>query len=326
MLKTLKMVRGAVSEKNIVQSMTHFFIYQGRIQGTNGRVAIDAPIPELDGYSFTVPAEKFIKAIDGFTKEPKIEVADTRVVISEGKMKVRLPILANDAFPRTDPDPDEYAPENEILPALRRILPYISQDASKPWSTGAFITEDGFILATNNVIMVREEFDLLAGTGFSLNIPACAIEEMLSIGEEPTGFGIREDGGSITFYYEGGHWIRVLTLSNDWPHETITRLFNGIDIKEQVAIPKGFKEQVARLLPFCPNEKFKVVVLSDGGISTEEGEQSAEIGGFKLTPTRFNGEMLLLVLGEAKKWHLNPSGPSSFSSDCMRGVFVGVTA
>lgn len=325
MLSILKLVRGAVSDKNLIPVMSHFFIYQGRIQGTNGRVAIDAPIPQLEGYSLTVPADKFIKAIDGCSESVKIEITESKVIITDGKLKVRLPILANDAFPRSEPDKDEYTPEGPLLPALRRLLPFISTDASKAWSMGLLLSDSGSAYATNNMIMIKQDCDLLSGTGRSLNLPAYAIEEILSMGEEPTGFGIREDGGSITFYYESGAWLMCRVLTHEWPVETADKMFAAFP-KKIKAIPEGMSKAVERIIPFCPNDMLPIICLTGSSIKTEEGDQSAEIEGFTFDqPMRFNGIMLKLVLTEAKKLQVSNGGPSFFSGDDgLRGLFVGI--
>ncbi|OGC95802.1 MAG: hypothetical protein A2W25_15110 [candidate division Zixibacteria bacterium RBG_16_53_22] len=325
MLATLKLVRGATSDKGIIPAMSHFFIYQGRIQSTNGRISIDAPCEQLKDYSLTVPADKFIKAIDGMDAEPVITISETRVTLAEGSLKVRLPILANDAFPRTEPEGDAFAPETPLLPVLRVLRPYISSDASKPWSTGLLLTDRGDALATNNVIMVKMPCDLLGDTGFNINLPITAVEELLRIGEEPTGFGIREDAGSITFHYASGLWLKCSLLQNDWPTESVGKLFAGIKPKTLVAVPKGLKDAIKRILPFCPDEKFPMVQLNEQGISTAEGDQSAEVAGIKLPQGKFNGNMLLLVLDAAKKFALHEDAPSYFSGEGgLLGVFVGV--
>ena len=43
MLDVLDFVRGSISKKDIVPILKSFHVYDGRIQGTNGRLTIDSP-------------------------------------------------------------------------------------------------------------------------------------------------------------------------------------------------------------------------------------------------------------------------------------------
>lgn len=327
MIEILRRVRGAVSKQIIVPAMSHFFIYQGRIQGTNGRIAIDCPIPELDGYSLTVPAEKFIKAIDSCSDDPKIEVTQSQVIITDGSFKVRLPILANDAFPRSSPQKASYdLPTKEgLTDALKTLLPFVSTDASKPWSTGVYLGDDGYAYATNNVIMVKIKSPLKMPKGEFINLPAYAVEELLSFNEQPVSFGLREDRGEITFHFPSGAWLSCLTLLDQWPIAQVKNLFNGFP-KDLPEVPEGLQKGIERVLPFCPNEKFPVIVLSDDRVSTDEGGQSAEIEGFAFDGiSKFNGVMLGLVMNEAT--YFEPAGdePSRFKGkNGLQGIIAGV--
>lgn len=323
MLKILKRVRGAVADKNLVQALTHFFVYKGRIQGSNGRMAIDSEIPGLDGYSLTVPADQFVKAVDSCEAEPVIKVTEKNVIVSEGGLRVRLPILANDAFPRTEPDPMDWEVDGTpLLPALAAIRPFIATDASKAWSIGAYVDE-GHVYATNNVVLVRHPLDFFAGTGYALNLPGYIIDEILRAGEEPIGFGVRDaDGGqSITFYFDGW-WLKAYCIISPWPMVIVNNLFAEFNRKKIKTVPAGLKQAVEKVLPFCPDPKFPIIKFSDGGVQTDDGVYSAEVTGFKLPTVHFNGEMLKLVLGKATHSLFRDEAQSHFLAKELEGLFV----
>ncbi|MDZ4343969.1 MAG: hypothetical protein U1E51_16235, partial [Candidatus Binatia bacterium] len=85
MLDALKFVRGAVKDSDTVMPvLTHFCIHKGRIQGTNGRISIDSPCPELT-FEAVLPADKFLSAIDACKGEPKMRFTDGGKFVVERK-------------------------------------------------------------------------------------------------------------------------------------------------------------------------------------------------------------------------------------------------
>lgn len=320
MLNTLKLVRGAVADRDLVPALTHFFIYQGRIQGANSRIAIDAPLPELPGISITVPAERFIKAIDLCDGEPTVTVETDRVWIKQGAFRVKLPILANDAFPRTVPDPLAWETESPLLPIVKALAPFIASDANQGWPLGVWLEED-WAYATNNVALLRKPCDFLNGTGQSANLPGYAVEELLAIGREPVGFGVSDN--SITFHYDDGTWFKTQLIAVPWPVETLRRLYAGKKFRKMSAVPKGLLDAVEKVLPFCPNEGFPVVLFADTAVTTEDGEFRAEVAGFDLPDAKYNGNILKLILEHAT--HLAPAAEHNlFMADDAEGIFSGL--
>ena len=322
MLQTLKLVRGAVADKDTVPELTHFFIYQGRIQGANSRMAIDAPLPELAGMSLTVPADRFIKAVDLMQSEPAVTVTDTNVIMKHGAFSVRLPILQNDAYPRTTPNPVEWEPdEDELLPLLKRLRPFIATDANQVWPLGVWIDDKGYAYATNNVTMLRDKCGLLVGTGHSINLPAFAIDELLHIAKEPVSFGVTD--GAITFYFEDTTWLRTQLISVPWPVQTLDKLYGDSNYKKMAAIPESLASAVAMILPICPNAGFPVVMFKDGAVCTEDGETQATVEGFKLPDAMFNGNILKLVVEYATHLRVDPTR-SLFKVNSAEGMFSGL--
>jgi hypothetical protein len=329
MLDTLRFVRGAVADRDTVIGLTHFFIYEGRIQGSNGHMMIDAPLPDLKDKILTVPADLLIKAIDSCDGDPQITFTETAMMVKEGALKVRLPILDAAAFPRADPDPLDWETESPLLPVLKTIRPFISHDASYKWSVGAWINEQA-IYATNNVIVVRHPSDLFGGTGLCLNLPVYAIDELIRIGKEPTGFGVRQDGQSITFYYADSSWLRAQVLTNDgWPIEKIDHMFRDVDRKKlkKTPMPADLPGAVRKITPFCPEPKLPVIVLGPQGVSTEDGDRSAVVEGYKLPESKFNATMLSLVLATAT--HIQFTNAEGVARGCfvaneLEGIFMGI--
>ena len=335
MLNTLKLVYGAVAGGNApVLALSHFHIYKGRIQGVDGRMAIDAPLPELPGHELTIPADKLLAAIntgDG-DKPPKFSVTDKNVTITDGNFKARIPILPNNDFPRVKPDPKTAEIKKQkvgsFLATLRILRPYIASDSSRAWSIGVWV-DPKRAYATNNTIIIRTSCELFKGTKYTINLPVYLIDELLRIGTEPIAYGLREDRQSITFYYDD-FWIQALTLSSEWPTATIDKLFAGFEKerKSSMLLPQGFKAALDRILPFCPDEKFRVICFDEKGISTEDGVQSARVDGFKLPKLKYNGDMLELALRSAQSiiFPDDPMKPTKFYMGDTEGLLAGLKA
>lgn len=319
MLKTLRFVRGAVAEKDLVPVLTHFRVYDGRIQGGNGRLSIDASCLDLKGLDITVPAERFLKAVDGCNGEPKLKITKTsKLSISHKKFKAILPLGDNESFPMNERSKGMVIVSTKtreaLLGMLRALRPFIGVDASRPWACGILL-KDGFAYATNNVILCRVPIPWKID---SINLPSFAVDELLRIGEIPSCLWI--DDTSITFEYEDA-WLKSQLFDLEWPD--IEKFFAAQTTKK--VSPLLF-ESIQRIIPFCPDPKFPVIKFSEEGVSTADGDMMAEVKGIKLPDAIFRAEPLLAVLSVAT--HIDFStypAPSPWKGENgLEGIFIGV--
>jgi DNA polymerase III sliding clamp (beta) subunit (PCNA family) len=314
MQSILNLVRGSVSTKDFVPVLQCFHIYNGRIQGQNGRIAIDAPFPDMG--DITVPAERFLKAVDACDGEPKISVTEEgKLSIKKGAFRAVLPLHDHTAFPRAEKTGEVLATCDGLIAMLRRLRPFISEDASRPWALGILLRAD-YAYATNNVILARTPFEWSFG---DIILPVYAIDELLRIGEEPT--VVLVDDTALTFEYKSGAWLRAQLLTGGWP--AVENKFD--DIPQLEPVPDGLREAVEKVLPFCPDPKFPLIALSANGVSTAEGEHMAAVEGIVLPEGRYRAETLLAVLEVAKRISLEDyPRPVMFSGDQIEGMFVGM--
>lgn len=315
MNNTLRLVRGSVSTKDFVPVLQCFHFYNGRVQGQNGRIAIDAPFPNLG--DFTVPAERFLKAVDACDDAPTVALTDGgKLSVRKGKFRALLPLGEHSAFPLATKEGALLSAGGGFLPMLRKLRPFISDDASRPWSNGILL-RDGYAYATNNVIMARTPFAWDFG---DINLPVYAVDELLRIGEEPAELLLQES--ALTFVL-GDAWLRAQLLTGEWPD-----VASRMDVLEQGApVPDGIAAAIEKILPFCPDPKLPEIVFSKDGISTAEGEHCAAVEGITLPAGRYRAEVLLLVLTVAT--HMNLAAypaPIAFEGDGVEGVFVGLRA
>jgi len=316
MIETLQFVRGAVAKKDLIPVLTHFRIYDGRIQGGNGRLSIDAPCPELAGMDITVPAERFLKAVDACDGEPKLKITDGgKLSITRKKFRALLPLGDPNAFPLGTPDGKQVAHDGEFLTALRRLRQFVGEDASRPWACGILL-KDGYAYATNNIIICRTPCHwgcLLE----PINLPSFAVDELLRINQEPD--SIRVTDTAIMFGY-GDSWLKTQLFDLNWPE--IDRFF---DTKATAKVPAKLQDAITKILPFCPDPKFPAIRFGPDGVSTIDGDMMAEVSGIELPEACFRAEPLMMVLDVATHidFYCFPN-PSPWRGKNLEGMMVGV--
>jgi len=312
MKTSLNLVRGAVAKKDIVPVLTHFHVYDGRIQGTNGRLAIDAQCDiELD---FTVPAERFLKAVDACDSEPKLKITPGgKLSITRKGFRALLPLTPNENFPKVPPPThNEHANLEGLLVVLRKLYPFISNDASRMWSNGVMF-RDGYAYATNNVVLARIKYPMQD----DFLLPVFAIDELLRIGSTPTSIAV---GENCIYFSLGDAWIRCQKIDGEWPNVDAM-----ISPSECIELPNDFVKMIEKILPFCPDSKFPRICLNDGKVATDDGTMSAEMDCIEGMQGYYRAEPLLDVARVAT--HIDFStypAPCYFKGTDIEGILVGV--
>lgn len=325
MLDVLHIVRGAVSTKDLVPVLTHVALHDGRMCGYNGRLYIDAPAPGFEKLSFTVPAERFIAAIEACgTEAPRIKVVDGRCVIVTRNSKVVLPTGPIENFPHVDMDESKRVRlKNQFIASLGLLRPFVGDDASRAWASGVLVA-NGRMTATNNVSIV--ELGPLGPPTRSYTLPAFTIDELTRIGLDPGYMTILEN--AVTFHLPGDVWIRSKLIAEPWPESAPGMIDEFHKDAHFTPIPPALREAVERIRPFCADAKAPIVQLLDRKVLTTGGEMSAEVTGFKSSfgECAFRAEPLLDVLAVASHidWTKFPRVPWRNDDGSIRGVTVGV--
>lgn len=221
MYEALNFVKGAVARKDFVPAMTHFHIQGGRIYSYNGVVTLSSPI----GLDLNVrpKAETFLRAISSCEGADKISFHVTpagKLCIRGGSFKSNIECLQGVAadFEYLTPEAPLYSfdPGDNLMEGIKTVTPFISEDASRPWSRG-ILMRGRHLYATNNVILIRrtitEGNDYIPDT--EIVIPRAAIVEMLRIKENPLFIRVRDT--DIIVEYTDDRWMRAQLVVNKWP-------------------------------------------------------------------------------------------------------------
>lgn len=314
-LTTMKFIRGAVSTKNLVPEMKHFWINEGSIRGYNGVIALQSPI------DFAVPCMPL--AVPLVTAISKCEAVMSLGMTASGRLRVQsgkfLSYIECLEVPMPDIEPVGDIIELDgkaLIAAIRAVKPFIGSDASRPWVNGVLLRGQS-AFATNNVCLV--EYWIGVPLPLTANLPIEAVNELLRITDTPTRAQVCDH--SITFHYPDGRWLKTQLYSTDWPDLT--------QVLERPSAPRPMPpdlfEGLETIRPFL--EKDGNVYFRSGGIHTSEADGVG--ASYQVEGLDFEGiyklEMLKLMAEAATMADMvQYPGPCPFWNDRLRGVIIGL--
>lgn len=202
LLEALRFVQGAVAKKDHAPALTHLAIEQGRVKSYNGRIALSCPIP--CDFDVRPKANLFIKAIATCRAEVALHMTTAgRLAVRSGKFRAHIE-CDEGPYPDVFPDGKMIEAPSNLVSILKRLAPFISEDASRVWSRGIMFKGQS-AYATNNVVAVQCDLD--DTFPIEVNLPEAAVLEAIRIGEQPKYLLMADN--HLTFFYEGDKWMRA---------------------------------------------------------------------------------------------------------------------
>lgn len=330
LIEKLRIVQGALPKKSLVPILSHVKIDKGQIQGSNGFLSVGTPCPELAHISCIVSADKFHQAVRSCGDDPvEIEFSKNKIHIQSGKLKIRLPTGNMEEFPAPptlqaetahvmEVDPDHAL---SLLDSLKRISPFMGEDAFRLWSHGVLV-RSGFLWATNNISLVRSPMPWLRKNLDGVVWPSFLVDELLRLNTAPKLYMQTED--HVAFLYEDNTWIVSSVLKGAWPDvEQFFLKGEAAPVIDDATCDRDLiqelRDAVEKVQPFCPD--LPVVLLSEQGVATEDGVTSATVELPGLSTGRMRVEPLLLVLHAATSLDLR-SNPARWQGPGVEGVLA----
>ena len=325
LLDALKFVQGSIAKKELQEGLTCFRIVDGTVRGFNGVISLCSPIQlQID---CTPKAEPMIKAIAACDEAVQMTMlANGKLSIKSGGFRASVETLQKPTA-HVDPEGTEHDIDGEMfLSGLSRVLPFVSDDASRPWSCGVLVKQ-GSMFATNNASLVQYWF----GAVFPVDcvVPRMAIKELLRIKKPPVRIQCTES--SMTFHYADGCWLRTQLLDLKWPNieKIIEKTEKGADV---YTLDTELFNCLEKIKPFA--ERDMRVYMENGVARTHYNEADGASAMFRESKTVgvYNIELLLQLKGMATDWDasrynvLDDRGlatPIIFYGDNLRGVIVG---
>jgi hypothetical protein len=322
MIPELKAACSICESGAVIERYKHIIFTEGTLRAFNGVVSVQAPSIIDPSETFAVNEERLAQALRACEDDAEVSLATDFLKMKKGKLTVKVRRLDAKEFFHDEikePAKKSKVKVEGLLEALRAVAPFMSSDASRPWTT-SILLRDGYAWATNNLSMVRYPLDL----PLNCRIPAAAVPILLELGKldyvahEVTHTGPYPGSARITCG-SGNLRISFPEAGAEWP--------NNVDDyfkKSPKKLPALDKElfEAARIV-----EKFadRFVALKsakvEGKLATIESEYEIEVpNGKGLYPAK----LLLLVLNHATHADFSTyPEPIFFAGAKLRGVAVG---
>lgn len=300
--------------------LSNLFVYtddkgQQRAQAQNGRYTVDVP---TDLPSLCANADRMVSVWAACKGDPKVSATESTLTVTQGRLRARVSLSDGKDYPRDTPDPETAHKALDLRPVLLGLQPFVATDASRPWATSVCLA-NGFAYATNNIVLARCPID--TGLPGAVNVPGSAVEALLAQPAALVGLGASDN--SLTFYFDGGVWIKSLLVAGDWPTATVDGLLAAVGDQWQTIHPE--LEAMLVVASKLADARHPVAVFKDGGMVLEDDSLLAA----DLEPVpaagKVNARMAALVFASAQEvqWHTPRQDVHAFRAGPVVGVFGG---
>ena len=312
----LAKVKSAVSNKEIVAYLTHYYVSGGEIVASDGRLVAGTPFP--DDREYVVPAAEFEKAIEMTGDDGKLTLYEDSIRVSLSRARLNIKTLDPTVYSYLKPEGDRFDIPDNMIQVIKDLAPFMSDDASRPWANGIYF-RDGAGYATNNVIVATSEVSDDFGLPFVL--PVWAVDFLLSNPQAPTEMSYTEN--HIAFYYEDGSWLRSLLVAQE-PPGSIVSLCEPIPISPGgVEIKSDIREAFDLVSKIVESEVVFTPETLEGGKRAADIQIDVETS--VTNNCTWHPKYISLVLDAATHWDLSaaPSPCIWWGGKTMRGLIVG---
>ena len=302
----LKVVNRAVKKNGGVFS--YMRIDDGTVEANNGRIAIRATVPELDGVTATVPGAKLVAAVNACKGDIHVHTTNANLMVKSGSFSARIPLLVNDV-PASDYDEGTPVTVPGDLPV-------------KLATAAGFASEqfNGVLLRGSGIYGVSANaFIELAGEAVDgdVVIPLDTVADLAAIKELPTGMRVTDN--AVIFDY-ASFQLRSQKVDKHWPDVSP---FLTFDEDAVPTVPDGCLEAVTSVLPFA--DPSGQVTFTDGSVTCGE----ATVDDIDVADGTFVGDTLRKALSLSTGFGVYREGDNAehirarFIGDGVRGVLAG---
>ncbi len=296
-----------------VERFKHITFDAGQVRAFNGIVGLQAPFP-LEDEKFAVNEERLDRALSACAGEGlTVSSLKEHLVFKQGKLTIRVRKLDQDSVytARLEvPKKEARADATGLRGALERVAPFVSADASRPWSTAALVNGD-YVYATNNLSLVRTQFYL----PFAMKIPSPAIPVLLAlpnidwVARTDTQLFAGYKRIVVSFPEHAGDWPDVGAMFKPMPKK-----MEPLD-EELLAAAKTVEKFADRFVTLSPSSM-------EGKTANIESEYEVSV---KKGAGTYSARLLSLVLSVATHGDFSTyPKPVFFAGEELQGIAVGV--
>ncbi len=255
------------------------------------------------------------------------ETGNFQLSIKGDKLRALVPCVANaEDLPLIVPDAP-IAVISDVLKQAFKVCASISSEAAES------VVEASLLLEANCCTSISKGKTLLLQFWHGIDLPPLMVipkifaEAVVKQAKPLTGFGFSWQGnkvGSVTFWFEGGSWIKTQCYSDAWPD--INPLVNVASYP--VETPAGLFEACEAVMHFNDNGD---VIFAENGVMSHDTDNAGaqyEVKGLQ-GGKRFAGKLLKAVAPHAKTIDLTTLPDRAFffggePSNPVRGIVMGI--
>lgn len=301
MLDILKVVSKAVGKSG--GTFSHLCIDNGTVEANNGRISIVAQVPDLEGITATVPADKFINAVKACKGTPEVKTTDATLMVKSGAFSARIPLNHGD-FPRMSYDEGEVT---SLPPGVVDKLAIAQSFATSPAFNG--------VLLRNERICGVAESGAIAIAGASVPhdivIPIDTVADIVSIKDQPSAIRVSDNYAVIEY---ASFKLRTALVDKKWPD---LDKFLSFDASALSPITDELRDAVSTVIPFT--DKNKEVAFTGDAVTGGD----AVVDGIAMPESVFNGEWLSTAMKHTNRMHITDAHIAQFAGDGIVAVLAG---
>lgn len=329
LLARVKWITDAVASQDLgLQGLTSYLLRNGNIHANDGRMVVGTPFP-FDGPEVLVPAEQFEKVL--FNKpdgDYSWEREADRLVLKRGRFKGRIKTMPLDAWVLPTDLPSGLTPiPDGFITSLEALLPFVSENAIKPWATCVGVKGD-YLYATNNIAVARCH----CPTGMGVEefvLPRWVIEFIVKRQDGLTAWALENDGMRLVFLWEDGSWMRSVNIMEPFPdaQKFLDKYLYSDDIAVDVEITDAWRKIVRRIAKIADDPVIRLrpdeCAGSTGEVLAVEDEACTPVPE-GLTETVWDLRYFDAVMQAATHWNprLYPN-PAPWKGDLIEGIIAG---
>lgn len=219
-------IKNALSNRDYISAYTHFHLKDGRVYASDGALTASAPIDEQ--LEHVVPAEEFDKALQIFGSDAKYEWSEETLLVKKGKRRMTIRLLPPDQVALTEPASLWQVVPSDFQECLKKIRPFISDDASRPWALTAWLKPDHagrhVCIATNNITVTEIQMEQKSKFSVPLDvqIPNFAIDFLLAREQKVT--HIAAEKNKVSFGFEDSSQVTSQLFAIKMPDQVPSML------------------------------------------------------------------------------------------------------
>lgn len=212
--------KDALASKDLVAHLTYYMIKEGKIYASDGRMVACHPIMVDFGKPLFIPGADFERILGAMpTDNPELKLDEGKLTVKHGKFRGKLSVASEETWPYEAGHEGKWTvlPKG-LLAAIKKIRPFVSDNATQLWATCVAL-RNGFIYATNNVVVARAQVEGLTG---DVLLPAWAVDFLLPRVAGATHFAVAEN--AIFFKWDSGAWLKTFSMNGTFPEKAGTMI------------------------------------------------------------------------------------------------------